>query len=213
LREIVVSELKIVKYPHPALRFESKPLQAIDKEVRLMAGRMLEMMYSARGLGLAANQVAWPFQLFVMNATANPEVVEQQRILINPVILERKGTIEGEEGCLSFPDLYQKVRRAKTVKVQAYDLDGNVVEVLTSELPQEIAELSSRVLQHELDHLHGVLFIDKMGPLGKLSARGTLREFEREFRRAQEKGELPSDAEIVKRLREQAEGNGPPPIM
>jgi peptide deformylase len=213
LRESAVSELKIVKYPHPALKFPSKPLQAIDKDVRLMAGRMLELMYGARGLGLAANQVAWPFQMFVMNATANPEMADQQRILINPVILERKGTIEGEEGCLSFPDLYQKVRRAKTIRLQAYDLEGKVVEIVTSELPQELADLSSRVLQHELDHLHGVLFIDKMGPLGRLSARGSLREFEREFRKAQEKGEYPSDAEIEKRLKEQAEGNGPPPIM
>jgi len=209
-----VSELKIVKYPHPALRFESKPLQAIDKEVRLIAGRMLELMYGARGLGLAGNQVAWPFQMFVMNATANPEEAEQQRILINPVVVERKGTIEGEEGCLSFPDLYQKVRRAKTVKVQAYDLEGKVIEVLTSDLPQNFAELASRVLQHEIDHLHGVLFIDKMGPLGRLAARGTLRDFEREFRRSQEKGEYPSDAEIEKRLKEQqAEGNGTPPIL
>jgi peptide deformylase len=213
LRESAVSELKIVKYPHPALKFPSKPLQAIDKDVRLMAGRMLELMYGARGLGLAANQVAWPFQMFVMNATANPEMADQQRILINPVILERKGTIEGEEGCLSFPDLYQKVRRAKTIRLQAYDLEGKVVEIVTSELPQELADLSSRVLQHELDHLHGVLFIDKMGPLGRLSARGSLREFEREFRKAQEKGEYPSDAEIEKRLKEQAEGNGPAPIM
>jgi peptide deformylase len=208
-----VSELKIVKYPHPALRFKSKPLQAIDNDVRRMAGQMLELMYRSRGLGLAANQVAWPFQLFVMNATANPEVAEQQRVLINPIIVDRRGTIEGDEGCLSFPDLYQKVRRAKTVRVQAYDLDARVVEVLTSDLPPEIAELSSRVLQHEIDHLHGELYIDKMGPLGKLSARGSLREFEREFRKAQEKGEYPSDAEIEKRLKEQAEGNGAPPIM
>jgi peptide deformylase len=205
--------LKIVKYPHPALKFESKPLQAIDKEVRLVAGRMLELMYGARGLGLAGNQVAWPFQMFVMNPTASPEVAEQQRVLINPVVVERRGTIEGDEGCLSFPDLYQKVRRAKTVKVQAYDLEGKVVEIVTSELPQEIAELSSRVLQHEIDHLHGILFIDKMGPLGKLSARSSLREFEREFRKAQERGEYPSDAEIEKRLKEQTEGNGPPPVM
>ena len=208
-----MSELKIVKYPHPALKFKSSLLQAIDKEVRLMAGRMLELMYGAKGLGLAANQVAWPFQLFVMNATANPEISEQQRVLINPVVLERRGTIEGDEGCLSFPDLYQKVRRAKTVKVQAYDLEGKLIEIVTSELPQEIAELSSRVLQHEIDHLHGILFIDKMGPLGKLSARSSLREFEREFRKAQERGEYPSDAEIEKRLKEQTEGNGPPPVM
>ena len=97
--------------------------------------------------------------------------------------------------------------------MQAYDLEGKVIEIVTSELPQNIAELASRVLQHEIDHLHGVLYIDKMGPLGQLSARGSLREFEREFRKAQEKGEYPSDAEIEKRLKEQAEGNGTPPVM
>ena len=205
--------MKIVRYPHPALRYKSEPLKSIDAQVRKHAEEMLALMYGARGLGLAANQVAWPFQLFVMNATANPEMADQQRILINPVILERKGTIEGEEGCLSFPDLYQKVRRAKTIKLQAYDLEGKVVEVVTSDLPQELADLSSRVLQHELDHLHGVLYIDKMGPLGKLSARGTLREFERDFRKAQEKGEYPSDAEIERQLKEQAERGGAAPIM
>lgn len=197
--------LKIVHYPHPSLRFQSKPLPAIDKEVRLVAGRMLELMYGARGLGLAANQVAWPYQLFVMNATANPEQVDQQRVLINPVVVERKGTIEGDEGCLSFPDLYQKVRRAKSVKVSAYDLEGKAIEIVTTELPSPLAELTSRVLQHEIDHVHGVLFIDKMGPLGKMAARGSLREFERVFRKLQEKGEYPADAELEKHLRHLAE--------
>ena len=211
--EIVQSALKIVQYPHPALRYQARALTAIDGKVRRYAEEMLALMYANRGLGLAATQVALPYRLFVMNIESDPEKKELEGVYINPVIMERRGTIEGDEGCLSFPDLYQKVRRAKTVKVQAYDLEGKVVEILTSELPPEIAELSSRVLQHEIDHLHGVLFIDKMGPLGKLAARGTLREFEREFRKAQEKGEYPSDAEIEKRLREQAEGNGTAPIM
>ena len=202
--------MKIVKYPHPALRHKSIDLTIIDKKLRLYAGQMLELMYEAKGLGLAANQVDLPFRLLVMNATADPQQREQEHVLINPQILDRKGSMEGEEGCLSFPDLYQKVRRAKTVKVQAYDLEGKLIEIVTSELPQELAELSSRVLQHEIDHLHGDLFIDKMGPLGKLSARGALREFERDFRKAQEKGEYPSDAEIEKRLKEQSEGNGTP---
>lgn len=202
--------MKIVQFPHPALRFPSRPLTAIDQEVRRVAGEMLELMYNARGLGLAANQVAWPFQLFVMNP--DHEQPGQERVLINPVILERKGTIEGEEGCLSFPDLFQKVRRAKVVKVQAYDLEGKLVEIVTSSLPSPLAELTSRVLQHEYDHLHGTLFIDKMGPLGKLSARNDLKKFEHQFRKAQEKGEYPPDEEIVRLLREEAErGPTPPP--
>jgi peptide deformylase len=194
--------MKIVQYPHPALRFPSRPIQSIDKEVRLIVGEMLELMYKAKGLGLAANQVAWPFQVFVINPTGDPQQIEHQRVLINPVILEKKGSIEGEEGCLSFPELFQKVRRARTVKVQAYDLDGQMVEITNNGLPSPLAELTSRLLQHETDHLHGILFIDKMGPIAKLASRGTLKVFEKEFRRAQEKGEYPADAEIDRQLQE-----------
>lgn len=204
--------MKIVKYPHPALRYKSPPLPFIDKEVRLNAGRMLELMYANRGLGLAANQVAWPVQLLVMNASGDAEHKESEAVLINPVILERKGTMEGDEGCLSFPDLYQKVRRAKTVKVQAYNLDSQAVEIVCSDLP-------SRILQHEIDHLHGILYIDNFGPIGKMASRSWLRGFEREYRRAQEKGEIPTDIEIGKQLDAQVaemkrKANGePPPVM
>jgi peptide deformylase len=163
---------------------------------------MLELMYKAHGLGLAGNQVAWPYQVIVINPTGDPQQVEHQRVLINPVILEKKGSIEGEEGCLSFPDLFQKVRRAKTVKVQAYDLDGQRVEITTSDLSPPLAELTSRLLQHETDHLHGILFIDKMGPIARLASRVTLKGFAKEFRRAQEKGEYPADTEIDRQLRE-----------
>lgn len=124
--------MKIVNFPHPALRFQSRLVAAIDKEVRLVAGEMLELMGKAHGLGLAGNQVGWPFQLFVMNPTGDPEKVEEQRVLINPVVVERKGSMEGDEGCLSFPELYQKVRRARSVKVQAYDLEGKVIEIVTA---------------------------------------------------------------------------------
>ena len=199
--------MKIVQYPHPALRHLSQPLTAIDKTVRLQAGAMLELMYASRGLGLAGNQVAWPFQMFVMNLTADPLEREHERVFINPVILERKGSVEGEEGCLSFPGLYRKVRRAKTIKVQAYDLSGNPVD-------PEAGDMLARVIQHETDHLKGVLFIDKMGAIARLSTRGELRDFERDYRRAQERGEIPSDAEIEKQLKQlKAGGNGEPPII
>src|SRR5262249_10555987 len=102
---------------------------------------------------------------------------------------------EGSEGCLSFPGLYQKVRRAKTVVVRAYNLEGQLYEMTAKELP-------ARLWQHEIDHLDGTLYIDKMGPLGKIAARGALREFEQKFRKAQEKGEIPSDADIEKMLKE-----------
>jgi peptide deformylase len=188
--------MKIVYYPHPSLRHKAVPLSAITQDVRTYAAQMLEAMYEARGLGLAAPQVALPYQLFVMNPTADPEQRDQERVLINPEILERQGSIEGEEGCLSFPELFQKVRRAKTVKVRYYDLQGQAVEITSS------SDLESRILQHEHDHLHGVLFIDKMGYIAKLAARGTLRAFEEQFRKGQERGDIPPNATLEQYLRE-----------
>jgi peptide deformylase len=185
--------MRIVQYPHPALRYEARPLTTIDKKVRLQAGEMLDLMYGSKGLGLAATQVALPFQLLVMNATADPLQREHERVYINPVILERKGSVEGEEGCLSFPGLYQKVRRAKTIRVRAYNLNGEAVE-------ETFADLEARVTQHEVDHLQGVLFIDKMGPIAKLASRSMLKDFEREYHKLQERGDLPPDAEIEQML-------------
>jgi peptide deformylase len=196
--------MKIVRYPHPALRHRNRPLTAIDKTVRLQAGKMLELMYEARGLGLAAPQVALPYQMTVINVAGDAKVKEAEHVLINPVVVEKKGgLVEGEEGCLSFPDLYQKVRRFKNVVVQAYGLDGKPYE-----LPA--VDLESRLLQHEIDHLQGVLFIDKMGAIAKLASRGRLKEFEREYRKAQEKGEIPPDADIVKLLDALEAGQAPP---
>src|SRR5207244_1298734 len=119
-------------------------------------------------------------QMLVMNFEGDPEKKELEYVAINPVILDRKGTQEGNEGCLSFPELYQKVRRAKTVTVRAYNLDGQLYEMTCSELP-------SRLWQHEIDHLSGKLFIDVMSTLGKMSSRSYLKTFEAEYRSAQKK--------------------------
>jgi peptide deformylase len=183
--------LKIVKYPHPALVHATRPVGRIDKQLQLHVGEMIESMYEARGLGLAANQVALPFQLLVTNLTGDPNQRDKEEVYINPVIVERKGTQDGDEGCLSFPKLFQKVRRAKTVKVQAYNLKGEPVEIVAS-------DLAARCWQHEIDHLNGVMFIDKMGPIGRLASRGSLKAFEHEFREAQKRGEIPPDAELDK---------------
>ncbi len=185
--------MKIVQYPHPALRNVCKPLAAIDAKVRKAADEMLELMYEAKGLGLAAPQVALPYRLLVLNLSGDRNSKEQEGAYVNPVILERKGSIEDEEGCLSFPGLYAKVRRAKSVKVQAYNLGGELVEV-------SAVDLAARAWQHEIDHLDGILFVDKMGPIAKLASRSALKEFERDYRRSQERGELPADAELEKAM-------------
>jgi peptide deformylase len=193
--DIMQPPLKIVHYPHPSLRHPAVPLTSIDEKLRNVASKMLELMYEHRGLGLAAPQVGVPFQMFVANYAGDPEQRQLEGVYINPVVIERKGSVEGEEGCLSFPKLWQKVRRAKTVTVQAYTLQGELITLECSDLP-------ARIWQHEIDHLHGVLYIDKFGPIGKLASRGALREFEREFRRMQERGEMPSEADIEKRLKD-----------
>lgn len=185
--------MKIVHYPHPALRHAGRPVSTIDKEFHLNVGKMKELMYEARGLALAAPQVALPFQFIVMNITGDANQPEQEEVFVNPRIVERKGIQEDEEGCLSFPGLYQDVRRAKTIKVQAYDLKGQLVERVAS-------DLEARAWQHEIDHLNGILFIDMMGPLAKLASRKSLKSFEKEFRVGQQTGAIPADVEIEKVL-------------
>src|SRR5919109_1181158 len=136
--------MKIVHYPHPALRHPGKPVLTIDKDLRLQIGQMMDCMYQAKGLGLAAPQVALPYQLLVMNITGDPQKPEAEEVFLNPVIVDRKGIVDDEEGCLSFPGLYQKIRRAKTVKIQAYTLKGEPVEKV-------LHDLEARAWQHEID--------------------------------------------------------------
>jgi peptide deformylase len=185
--------MKILNYPHPSLRYPAVPVTKIDARLNGFAQEMIELMYAHKGLGLAGPQVGLPFQMIVLNLSGDPDNRDAAQVWLNPVILEKKGTVEDEEGCLSFPGLYQKVRRAKTVTVQAYDRNGVAKEITAS-------ELASRAWQHEIDHLLGVLFIDKMSPVGKLASRAMLKDFERDYAKAREKGEIPSDAEIEKEL-------------
>jgi peptide deformylase len=190
-RRLVV--LRIVTYPHPALRYESRPVTQIDDDLRAKVRAMFDLMYAARGIGLAANQVALPYRFFVMNLTADPAKPDEERVFINPEIVKRHSSIEDEEGCLSFPGLYAKVRRARKIKVRAFDLNGNPIEL-------DADDLESRAIQHETDHLSGRLFIDLIGPLAKTSATARLREMEAQFRKAQAEGEVASDEEILRQL-------------
>ena len=126
--------LEIVQYPHPALRYSSRPVTEIDDNLRATIRAMFELMYAAKGIGLAANQVALPFRFFILNVTADPEQNDKEQVFINPEIVKRHSSIEDEEGCLSLPGLYAKVRRARKIRVRAYDLEGNLVEHEADEL-------------------------------------------------------------------------------
>jgi len=185
--------LQIVKYPHPALRYRSRPVTQIDADLRAAVQEMFGLMYAARGVGLAANQVALPYRFFILNVTAEPEQKDKELVFINPVIVKRHSSIEDDEGCLSLPGLYSKVRRARKIKVQAYNMEGELVEY-------EVEDLLSRAIQHEADHLDGKLFIDYLDSLALHPMKDKLREFEQQFRQAQEVGEYAGDDQIVQEL-------------
>jgi peptide deformylase len=178
--------LTILEYPHPALRQKCRPVASIDADVVRAANDMLELMYKHEGLGLAAPQVGLDQQLLVINFVGDPEAKEHEFVAINPVITELKGNLKDREGCLSFPNLYQDIRRAKSVTVQGYTLDGKPFEMTCSDLP-------ARIWQHEIDHLNGTLFIDKMGPIARMSSKKDLDYFQSQFERRKKKGELPGD--------------------
>ena len=187
--------MKIVKYGHPALRWKSKPLTEISSDFKKTVRRMFELMYEARGIGLAANQVGLPYRFFIMNPTADPEQTDQEHVFVNPDIIRRKGSVEGEEGCLSLPELYGEVSRAEEIVVEAYDLDGSGFELTISDLP-------ARVIQHETDHLDGVLFVDRMTDLSRQELQPGLESFIDEFRRQQADGTYGSDEQLKQRLSE-----------
>ena len=185
--------LRIVTYPHPALRYESRAVTRIDDDLRATIREMFGLMYEANGIGLAANQVGIPLRFFILNLTADPNQPDQEMVFINPEIIKRHSSTEFEEGCLSLPGLYAKVRRARKIRVRAYDLDSNPIEL-------EADELLGRAIQHETDHLDGRLFVDLIGPLTKPTAVAKVREIETNFRRSQVEGVYPSDDEIRRQL-------------
>jgi peptide deformylase len=183
-----------VTYPHPTLRHKSKPVRRVDAELRATVRQMFELMYEANGMGLAANQVDLPLRLFVVNVGGASDNGEEL-VFINPVLSRPKGLEEKEEGCLSFPELYATVRRSKRIRVNAYDLNGQ-------EITAEFDGLLGRAVQHEYDHLDGMLFIDRMSPVVRLDVKDALDDLVTEFQSRRVLGEIPSDEEIFRRLNE-----------
>jgi peptide deformylase len=141
----------------PILRAETTPVTRVTDELKRLARDMFDTMYAAKGIGLAAPQVGRSERMAVIDIGNNPIVI------INPEIIGSEGKSKAEEGCLSIPDIYGDVERPERVQVRALDLDGKVFEV-------EGAELFGRCLQHEIDHLHGKLFIDYLSVLKRRAA-------------------------------------------
>jgi peptide deformylase len=163
--------LSIRKYPDPVLQQPGEPVTEFDKTLRSFIGDMFETMYAAQGIGLAAPQVGVSKRITVIDLSGGKDP-EQRLVLVNPEIVERSGRLYDEEGCLSFPEIREKVVRAATVKVRAQDEHGKWFEA-------EGEELLSRCMQHEIDHLDGILFIFRISGLKRDLALRKIRKLQR----------------------------------
>jgi peptide deformylase len=167
-------------------------VKRVDSELRGIIREMFELMYAAKGIGLAANQVDLPLRLFVANLHADPNEGEEF-VFINPVISRPRGSEEAEEGCLSFPGLYGQLVRPKQVRISAFDINGK-------EITLDLDGLIARAAQHEYDHLDGVVFTDRMSEKEQLAAKPALDELEAAYQSLRQTGEIPGAEEIAGRL-------------
>lgn len=166
-----LESLRVIRYPDPRLKELCTNIDMFDASLRRLTQRMAELMFEAKGVGLAANQVGITVQLFVASPTYEPADV---RVYVNPRILSADGWEESEEGCLSLPGINTNIKRRQVVTIEAADLDGKVFQ-------ETGTELLARIFQHETDHLQGMLLVDKMGSVARLASRRTLKELEEKF--------------------------------
>jgi peptide deformylase len=183
-------KLPILQYGDPVLRAKGKRVQEINDRIRELVADMIEAMHAANGVGLAAQQVGEPLQLTVLDVSQvedrpstmklNGEDIDLKSampiVLINPEITLSEETEVGVEGCLSFPDITGDIERAKSVVAQAETLDGKTVRI-------EAGGLLARAIQHEVDHLNGILFIDRMNSAAKAALSSRLKRLQKETKR------------------------------
>jgi peptide deformylase len=172
IRQIDLPNLRIIHYPDPRLAEVSVPLEEIDaKLLTPLIKRMFELMFEAKGVGLAAPQVGLNVRMFVASPTCE---TGDLRVYINPRIVGAEDWVQEEEGCLSVPDIQVSVRRHRKVTIEATNLKGEVFQ-------ETGVGLLARIFQHETDHLDGMLIVNRMGTVAKLANRRTIRELEDKF--------------------------------
>ncbi|MCK4373624.1 MAG: peptide deformylase [candidate division Zixibacteria bacterium] len=163
-----MSERRIVIYGEAVLREVSEAVDEINQQVKDLVSDLVDTLKKAKGLGLSAVQIGVLKRVFIVDLPA-VDLTETLRVFINPEILETSGEAEMEEGCLSFPGIYQKIVRPAVVKVKATDLEGR-------EFVLEAKGMAARAILHEYDHLEGTLYIDRMTPLTRTLLKGRLRK-------------------------------------
>jgi len=164
----------------------------IDDALCAAVDRMFEIMYDAQGVGLAANQVALPYRIFVVNCAGHRDEGEEF-VFLNPTLSRPRGTAVQEEGCLSLPGVRMDVRRPARVVVDAWSLDGTPIHL-------DLDGLLARVVQHEYDHLEGRLFTDRLPEAAALEVRRGLESFREVFAGKQSRGELPGSDRLIAEL-------------
>ncbi len=158
----------IITYPHPVLRQKAEKITVFDQALQELVADMAETMYKAPGVGLAANQIGIARQVVVVDrSTAENE--RRYITLVNPVISGGEGSVVDEEGCLSVIECYAKVKRFRTIHVTAQDVEGNPLEF-------DAEDRFARIIQHEVDHLLGTLFIDRLSPLKRALYKKKLKK-------------------------------------
>ena len=165
--------MELVYYPDPRLRDVSKRISTIDQEILDAVPQMFEIMYKARGIGLAGPQAGLGRRIVVANLTGDPKKKDDEQVFINPEIVDRAGKLQEEVGCLSLPGMGAQIQRAEKVLVRYKDLSGKMIE-------REAEMLESRLFQHEIDHLDGILFTKRMSPLKRDLVLRKIRKLQRE---------------------------------
>jgi peptide deformylase len=165
--------MKIITYGHPTLRVKCDPVTDFNEELRELAESMFVTMFEAEGVGLAASQVDRRIQLLVVAVPQNGTDDLLKLAVVNPVILESGGTWDHEEGCLSIPELRETVTRPEWIKLKYLDLNGQEHVI-------EAHHMLARVLQHEIDHLNGILFVDRLSPVRRALMNRKLKQLARE---------------------------------
>lgn len=163
--------LEIVKYPSRVLLTVGKPVVKFDEKLQKFVDDMFETMYHAQGVGLAAPQVDISQRIFVMDCSGG-EDAEQKIAIVNPEIVHAEGDQYGDEGCLSFPGIYQKITRGQRVVVRGQDTKGDLIEY-------DVTELPARCVLHETDHCDGIVFLDRMSPIKRQLAKQKIRRMQK----------------------------------
>jgi peptide deformylase len=167
--------MEVLVYPNPLLRRGGVDITTFDAQLRDTARELFAAMYAERGVGLAAPQVGLALNLLVLNPTGDAKHPEEEKVLVNPVIKRSKGFEWGEEGCLSFPGIHGDVERNVEIVVAHLDEHGKASEVTYK-------DFLARIVQHEMDHLRGVLFVDRFSPADKVRIRAKLADLEKRYR-------------------------------